>query len=393
MPWAAALCCDGTMSSAGTSSARTSRVSRWSCQSTRTYLPSSVPATTHCSHRSDRELRELAGVAGSSISEVAAAKRLADELEVVNAVRDLLGSSVGTFEEATQSVVAHAATALSCEVGVLYVPAHETVAVFDPNGQLRAGSDEILLAMAEISGGGNLPLCIQDSSERELPAPFSNNDGTVAYYLLGLQEPQRAVLLLSHTVVAPRGFTLLCQALGLRLVEAAGPLLATALSRDTLRQDLVKAAGQARQDALTEVANRLAWDEALANHVPSGQPVSIIQVDCRGLKDANERHGHHLGDQLLRRTAILIQGATRDTDLVARVGGDEFAILLYDTDEPTAQLVVDRLQAAIDSEPPLETISLGVAIGAATTTTDDLAEAHRTADARMLASKRATLSA
>ena len=61
------------------------------------------------------------------------------------------------------------------------------------------------------------------------------------------------MLLLSHTVVAPRGFTLLCQALGLRLVEAAGPLLATALSRDTLRQDLVKAAGQARQDALTEV--------------------------------------------------------------------------------------------------------------------------------------------
>ena len=78
---------------------------------------------------------------------------------------------------------------------------------------------------------------------------------------------------------------------------------------------------------------------------------------------------------------------------MARVGGDEFAILLYDTDEPTAHLVVDRLQAAIDSEPPLESISLGVAIGAATTTTDDLAEAHRTADARMLASKRATLSA
>lgn len=347
----------------------------------------------HLLNRSDGELRQLAGSVGSSISEVAAAKRLADELEVVNAVRDLLGSSAGSFEEATQSLVTHAATALSCEVGVLYVPGRETIAVFDPNDQLQSSAEEILVAMAEIASDDNLPLCIQDSSERELPSPFSTTNGTVAYYLLGVREPQRAVLLLAHTSAAPRGFTLLCQSLGLRLVEAAGPLLATALSRDDLRSDLFRAAEQARQDALTEVANRLAWDEAFDNFVPTGGPASIIQVDCRGLKQANERHGHHVGDKLLRRTAVLIQGATRHGDLVARVGGDEFAVLLYDADEDIAQRVVERIQAAIDSEPALESITLGVTIGVATTTTADLAEAHRTADGRMLANKRATLNA
>jgi diguanylate cyclase len=116
--------------------------------------------------------------------------------------------------------------------------------------------------------------------------------------------------------------------------------------------------------------------------------MSIIQVDCRGLKHANERHGHHLGDQLLQRTAALIQAATRDNDLVARVGGDEFAILLYDTDEPTSQTIVDRIRIAIETQPALESITIGVAIGVATTSTDDLLETHQTADARMLASKR-----
>jgi hypothetical protein len=171
-------------------------------------------------------LHELARFAGFSVKEVAAAKRLADELEVVNAIRDLLGSAGGSFEEATQSVVAHAASALSCDIGVLYVPERASVAVFDSNEQLRSSSEAILLAMAEIASGDNLPLCIQDSSERELPPPFANQDGTVAYYLLALEEPQRAVLLLAHTTAAPRGFTQLCQALGLRLVDAAGPLLA-----------------------------------------------------------------------------------------------------------------------------------------------------------------------
>jgi diguanylate cyclase (GGDEF)-like protein len=273
---------------------------------------------------------------------------------------------------------------------VLYIPADETISVFDPNNRLQSSFDEVRLAMAAIASDADLPLCIQDASERELPSPFSNNDGTIAYYLLALREPQRAVLLLAHTVAAPRGFTLLCQSLGLRLVEAAGPLLATALARDDLRHDLSRAAGLARRDALTGLANRLAWDEALTNHVPAGRPVSVIEVDCRGLKQANERHGHHVGDQLLQRTAVLLQGATRDGDLVARIGGDEFAVILYDSDEATAEDVVERIRAAIDSEPSIETVKMGVAIGVATTSSDDLAGAQRDADSRMRAGKRAT---
>ena len=118
--------------------------------------------------------------------------------------------------------------------------------------------------MEEIAERGNVPLCIQDAASNELPSPFSTADGLVSYYLLGFDEPVTAILLVAHTTAAPRGFTLLCQSLGLRLVEAAVPLLTTALSRDGLREDLERAAEQARRDTLTGLANRLAWDEAVA---------------------------------------------------------------------------------------------------------------------------------
>ena len=84
----------------------------------------------------DADLRELAGFASQSLSGVIAAKRLADELEVVNAVRDLLRAPGASFDEALQSIVAQAATSLSCEVGVLYAREHGKVAVFDPTGIL-----------------------------------------------------------------------------------------------------------------------------------------------------------------------------------------------------------------------------------------------------------------
>ena len=130
----------------------------------------------------------------------------------------------------------------------------------------------------------------------ELPPPLSTADGLVSYYLLGFDEPVTAVLLVAHTTAAPRGFTLLCQSLGLRLVEAAVPLLTTALSRDGLREDLERASEQARRDTLTGLANRLAWDEAVAKVArrrPAGQrrPARLLlaQADERQLRPPHRR--------------------------------------------------------------------------------------------------------
>ena len=65
-------------------------------------------------------------------------------------------------------------------------------------------------------------------------------------------------------------------------------MLATALSRDGLREDFERAAEQARRDSLTGLANRLAWDEAVGNVAGDGRPVSVIQLDCCSLKQTND---------------------------------------------------------------------------------------------------------
>jgi diguanylate cyclase (GGDEF)-like protein len=90
---------------------------------------------------------------------------------------------------------------------------------------------------------------------------------------------------------------------------------------------------------------------------------SFLMVDVDLFKQVNDRYGHAMGDRVLRRVAELLVSATRDSDIVARVGGEEFAVLLPHTDEETATDVAERVRAAIashTSDPPV-TVSVGVA--------------------------------
>src|SRR5206468_2428014 len=119
----------------------------------------------------------------------------------------------------------------------------------------------------------------------------------------------------------------------------------------------------------------------------SGRAMSIIQLDCRALKRVNDTQGHHLGDRLLQRAAEIITGAVRGNDLVARIGGDEFAILLRNADESAAAMIVDRIESAVAAEPPVGQIEVAFAIGCATTRDGDLRATQRAADAQMLTAK------
>jgi diguanylate cyclase (GGDEF)-like protein len=338
----------------------------------------------------DDELEELARYASDALQEVAAAKRLADEVEALNAVRDLLHSSAETFEEAAQHLVDQATISLSCDLGLLYVDAGRRVLVSDQRGGVRLAGDDVVDALAEIASLGVFPLCIQEASERELPAPFRSVDGVLAYYLLELERPLSGVLLLLHTTAAaPRGFTLLCQSLGRRLVEAAEPLLASALLRDTLREDLDHASTQARRDPLTGLANRLAWNEAVSRATASeAAPSSVVLVDCCGLKLVNDTYGHRIGDEQLCRIAAVLRASVRGDDLVARLGGDEFGVLLLDANEATTRDIVGRVEVAAAEDRRPGRPDVRIALGAATSE-ESLEAAQHEADARLLDAKRA----
>ncbi|MEW6435464.1 MAG: diguanylate cyclase [Myxococcota bacterium] len=101
-------------------------------------------------------------------------------------------------------------------------------------------------------------------------------------------------------------------------------------------------------DALTGLANRGAFDEVLLRVEERGPwPVGIIMVDLDGLKWVNDHQGHAAGDELLRRTAKVLKATFRTGDCVARIGGDEFAMLLSGHDVRAIDRLAARLVDAV----------------------------------------------
>ncbi len=339
---------------------------------------------------SDSDLVELGRFVSESLVEVAPAKRLADELEVLTALQAFLQAAPETFADALQRLADHATRALSCEVGIAFLAEQADMAVCDLRVGATLDRDELRTAMAEIAKRGEFPQCVQRNSIGDLPAPISQADGIVAYYLLEIKKPARGFLLLLHTTsTAPRGFTLLCQTLGAQLVEAAEPLLAAASMRDGMRSDLRRAQSDARRDGLTGLANRLAWDEAVASATPCLQtPAAIIMVDAGGLKAVNDTHGHQVGDELLCAIAAALNSCVREGDVVARLGGDEFGVLLQNADAGMTAAIVERVEASIAAAKLSNDLPVRVAIGAASECAGDVVGTQRLADTRLLQAKR-----
>ena len=120
------------------------------------------------------------------------------------------------------------------------------------------------------------------------------------------------------------------------------------------------------RDKLTNLYNRLFFDTELERLDKSRQfPISIIMSDMDNLKEVNDTFGHSTGDQLLKDVALLLSLSFRLEDIIARIGGDEFVVLLPNTDAPGVKIIVERMKNRIDaynkkhSDLPIH-ISLGV---------------------------------
>lgn len=136
-----------------------------------------------------------------------------------------------------------------------------------------------------------------------------------------------------------------------------------------LRGAIVRQRRQAAVDPLTGALNRRAFQEAAERErlrsIRDGTPLSIGYLDIDRFKAVNDRHGHRAGDRILQALASTVNTSIRGSDLLARIGGDEFVLLLPATDARDAVSALQRVQARLRSadwgvEGPVE-VSIGVA--------------------------------
>ena len=188
-----------------------------------------------------------------------------------------------------------------------------------------------------------------------LPASYS------AYFL---RKPEAAVL----TAVAAGGSV----AVGAAPVTAVGVVAVAALvglQRANVNRVIWRLSDAAVTDELTGLLNRRGFhdlfDTELERARRSGQPLSLIVGDLDHFKALNDRFGHAAGDRALEQLALILNTAKRRIDAAARIGGEEFAVILPDSDHHAAYILAERMRREVREtfmyEPYELTISLGVA--------------------------------
>lgn len=178
----------------------------------------------------------------------------------------------------------------------------------------------------------------------------------------------------------------------LPMLELLGSLLAGYVKNEIENNELERRNERFRFEAMTDVLthlpNRRAWEEKIdkeqSRSVRLGDTTFISIIDLDELKQTNDRDGHAAGDELLRKTALILRYAVRNSDFVARVGGDEFAVLGIQCDAIEADEVSERIRSSLAGAGI--NASVGTSVGRPS---DSHEEVWRNADVAMYSDKKA----
>lgn len=332
----------------------------------------------------DSDLVRLAAAWVDRTHGVPADKLVADELELVHALRALMAYRPETVRETVRHVAMVASQALSCEIAYIRV-VHGEDEIVESIG-FDAEDMAPLQEQVIVPPGGVLLEQVNPQAARRLRIQLA------AMMTLPLgSDPYIGAIALGHSSERARGFTSLCQRIGRALAEAAELLITQAAARESLaaeRDALVRISGT---DQLTGIPNRRQWDEEVARMLASRgvREGYVISCDLDGLKMANDRYGHVAGDALIRAAANLLTSCVRAEDLVARIGGDEFAILLRDANAAEARNICARIRRAERVWRVTEHgLTPRLSLGTSPVTQQDAELARQLADAAMYKNKR-----
>jgi diguanylate cyclase (GGDEF)-like protein len=174
----------------------------------------------------------------------------------------------------------------------------------------------------------------------------------------------------------------------------AGGLILTALAIGFLHRHQEHLRRLAETDALTDLTNHGGFHAALSAAVrAAGQrsdSVSVVAMDLDDFKEINDNHGHPYGDTILRRVGSVLKSRVRDSDVVARIGGEEFGLILPRTSPEEAYEVAERVRSAIEEiETRDHTVTSSAGIASFPTDASDPATLYELADGALYWAKRA----
>ena len=152
---------------------------------------------------------------------------------------------------------------------------------------------------------------------------------------------------------------------------------------------------KSRYDEITNLANRNYFNEVVDKlvKIPESYPICYLMADINGLKLTNDVFGHAKGDELIVKISSVLNSCCRSNDIVARIGGDEFAIFFTNTDENTAKALVERISNKLDNEKydcVKPSISMGYAIKNMIDEDIELSDVIKKADEMMYENKSAS---
>ena len=262
----------------------------------------------------------------------------------------------------------------------------------DTTGLLITTLGAYLVAIGFLVAWDRLPLWAFEASPLagtvvvSLAVYFSGPEAATAYALFYLWVALAACYFLrppvafTHLCIASAAYALVLVVSpghvmlpGLTWAMVTGTLAVLGILMTTLRgqlDQLVKQlAAAARTDSLTQLANRRELEERFAAELErstrTARPLSIVVLDLDWFKEYNDRFGHSAGDRVLVLLAQALKRATRTSDIVARLGGEEFGVLAPETDETEAYLLSERLRAEVRSAFARETEKMTISCGVA----------------------------
>lgn len=172
---------------------------------------------------------------------------------------------------------------------------------------------------------------------------FTKKDGRCAYKWIFETVDDAGILL-----ILKKGHELSPEEL--KLINHSLEILSECLRRGLAYEELFE---RASNDALTGLSNRRVFEERIYGMMESAKrhhhPLSMISMDLDKFKMINDNLGHQAGDEVLKSVAQVLREAVRSTDMLVRMGGDEFLLVLDNTDRQNARILAERLCVAVDA--------------------------------------------